>query len=49
MSVTLAMLKADKEKQLERKHETFIDHPTMNNAWQLAAAAEELLDVLREI
>ena len=36
-------------KKLEKDHETFTEHPTMRNAWNLAGSSEELLEVLANI
>jgi hypothetical protein len=49
MNATLRGLMDDRTTELARKHETFINEPTEEHAWQLAAAAENLLDVLNEM
>ena len=48
-TITLLMLRGERERALERAHEAFCDDPGEVTAWRLAAAAESLLDVLKEL
>lgn len=48
MSVMLDLMKG-RQAELERAHSAFIEEPTEEHAWQLAAAVESLLDVMKEV